>query len=123
MFEKEQWVKIKKSNPSFCSGQTIVSEKKKGAKFWFSWTTENSYLRVKGEDERILNYLIQKIGKPNLKWTMRGWFCKYTMYAWEKDPKRVKILFNSLCFTEATKNNGIFSLLGLGHRDAQLLQS
>ena len=118
-FEKEPWVKIKKAGEGFCNGKTLISGKKKGAKFWFSWDNDSSYLIIKGEDERILDTLIQTIGRPNVMWTVRSWFGTHTMYAWEKQSDRVKVLYDSLCFAEAMRN-GIFSFLG--PRNAQLLQ-
>ncbi len=121
-FKKESWAKIKKAGKDFCNGETLIPGKKKGAKFWFSWTDNSSYLRIKGEDKRILDTLTQTIGKPYVKWTVRDWFSTCTMYAWEKQQKKVKTLYNSLCFAEAMKS-GIFKFLGLGHRNIQLLQS
>jgi len=98
----------------------LIPGKKKGIKFRFSWTTDSFYLQMRGEDERLLDYLSQKLGKPNVKWTMHGWLGTYTMYAWEKQPERAKTLYDSLRFSEAMKS-GIFSFLS--HKDAQLLQS
>lgn len=119
-FEEKSWVQIKKAGEGFCKGKTLISGKKKGAKFQFSCGDDSSYLMIKGEDNRILDVLIEEIGRPNVKWTVRSWFGSYTMYAWEKQPDRIKVLYNSICFAQL--GGSIFSLLGLGPRNAELLQ-
>jgi hypothetical protein len=119
-FEDESWAKINKSNERFCEGETIISGKKKGVKFWFSNSDCSFLLRTEGEDKRILDLLIQKLGKPNVKWKLRSWFHNYAMHMWEVKPGEAKTLYNSLCFAEVMKS-GFFRFLG--HKDAELLQN
>lgn len=119
VLENIPWVKIKKEGKNNCYGMTEIAEKKKGAKFWLARKDGCLYLRVKGDDERLLEFVSNATGKPDIKWTVGGWFGKSVMYAWGS-PEKIKKLYDLLCLADATRS-GLFSFLG--HRDVQLLQA
>ena len=110
-FKNESWVELRKESGDSCSGKTSASGKKRGVRFWLSLSDGDYFLRMEGEDYMIIDHLSKKIGKPDIKWVVSGWFRTHTMYAWIRDPQELKELSGSLSCAIAMR--GTFSLSGI----------
>ena len=85
----------------------IMNEGGKKEFFVISWDANCAHLKIKKNNEIILNAFTQKFGKPQLRSECKGSFGLDILYSWIREEKEVKIFQHAFSLAMAT-NTDIF---------------